>query len=194
MLTNQYNGKQKRVFFSRGSYSTRIPHFDLLQTPYIPIHNSQLPRTYFFKLGFASDVSKKISQMVVVFPIKRHFSRKFWLENKLSSHFLVPGKLSQVLLKVVLLTRRLHPIIGSKHRSYHSSLLTVQWVKLGYGVHAVNHWPGLIYLQATQNPPPWFSVWKYHGQKWRTSNSLRICIPCWILASPAITKLYYAML
>ena len=29
-----------------------------------------------------------------------------------------------------------------------------QWVKLGYSVHAVNHWPGLIYLQATQNSPP----------------------------------------
>ena len=51
---------------------------------------------------------------------------KFWLENKLSCHFLAPGKLSQVLLKVVLLARRLHPIIGSKHRSYRSSLLTVQ--------------------------------------------------------------------
>ena len=30
----------------------------------------------------------------------------------------------------------------------------VTGVKLEYGVHAVNHWPGLIYLQATQNSPP----------------------------------------
>ena len=69
-------------------------------------------------------------QIIKVFPIKRSFSRKFWLENKLSCHFLAPGKLSQVLLKVVLLARRLHPIIGSKHRSYRSSLLTVQWSNL----------------------------------------------------------------
>ena len=44
-------------------------------------------------------------QIIKVFPIKRSFSRKFWLENKLSCHFLAPGKLSQVLLKAVLLAR-----------------------------------------------------------------------------------------
>ena len=34
----------------------------------------------------------------------------------------------------------------------------VHWVKLGYSVHAVNHWPGFIYLQATQNSPPGLAI------------------------------------
>ena len=34
----------------------------------------------------------------------------------------------------------------------------VTGVKLGYSVHAVNHWPGLIYLQATQNSPPGLAI------------------------------------
>ena len=73
----------------------------------------------------SQDIKLK-SKSLKFFPIKGLFLANFCSKTNFSCHFLAPGELSRVLLKVVLFARWLHPIIGGNHRSYRSSLLTVQ--------------------------------------------------------------------